>query len=403
MWRHTQRCSRRSSGSCGRDRCRRRAAADPTRRRVDAFVASLEAALDRAAAAAPNPGRVASRRLNRAEYVNVDSRPAGAGGRRHRAPAERHGRIRLRQQRRRAVDHAGADGALHRRRHQDQPDGGGEPRQPADHAGVQGRVRTSRRSARATTCRLPRAAAWPFATRSRSTANTCFALRLKRNGTVSTIDGIEEDQHEIEVRVDHALVKRFQDRRPVQGSRSRRVDSGSGRRRRGAEGPRLPHERRQGAGVPPADQGRHAAGLRGVHRFGSRALEREPACGTSLASATDSCRASTCCTSPDRSTGNPGPTRRAASASSPAGPRRRATKRAAHAACSRPLARRAYRRPVTDADMQPLLAIYQAGRAARDFDAGIERALEAMLSSPKFLIRVEREPAGAQTRNSRIG
>ena len=36
-----------------------------------------------------------------------------------------------------------------------------------------------------------------------------FTLRLKRNGTVSTIDGIDEDEHEIELRVDHALVKRF--------------------------------------------------------------------------------------------------------------------------------------------------------------------------------------------------
>src|SRR5688572_25150383 len=38
---------------------------------VDAFVASLEGALDRAAAAHPNPGRVALHRLNRAEYANA--------------------------------------------------------------------------------------------------------------------------------------------------------------------------------------------------------------------------------------------------------------------------------------------------------------------------------------------
>jgi hypothetical protein len=59
-----------------------------------------------------------------------------------------------------------------------------------------------------------------------------------------------------------------------------------------------------------------------------------------------------------------------------------------------PLARRAYRRPVTEADVEPLLSIYREGQKARDFDLGIERALEALLSSPKFLIRVEREPAG---------
>ncbi len=38
---------------------------------MDAFIAGLEGALDRHAAAQPNPGRVASRRLNRAEYVNA--------------------------------------------------------------------------------------------------------------------------------------------------------------------------------------------------------------------------------------------------------------------------------------------------------------------------------------------
>jgi len=58
------------------------------------------------------------------------------------------------------------------------------------------------------------------------------------------------------------------------------------------------------------------------------------------------------------------------------------------------LARRAYRRPVGDADIQPLLAIFREGRKARDFDLGLERALEALLSSPKFLLRVEREPPG---------
>ena len=43
----------------------------PDKATMDAFVAGLESALDRHAAAQPNPGRVASRRLNRAEYVNA--------------------------------------------------------------------------------------------------------------------------------------------------------------------------------------------------------------------------------------------------------------------------------------------------------------------------------------------
>ena len=57
------------------------------------------------------------------------------------------------------------------------------------------------------------------------------------------------------------------------------------------------------------------------------------------------------------------------------------------------LVRRAYRRPVTDADLAPAMKFYTSGRAERDFDRGIERALERMLVSPQFLFRVEGEPS----------
>jgi mono/diheme cytochrome c family protein len=60
------------------------------------------------------------------------------------------------------------------------------------------------------------------------------------------------------------------------------------------------------------------------------------------------------------------------------------------------LARRAYRRPITDADIKPLMTAYTAGRAGGTFDDGIEWALEAMLSSPKFLFRIERDPANVK-------
>ncbi|HEX4276631.1 MAG TPA: DUF1592 domain-containing protein [Bryobacteraceae bacterium] len=58
------------------------------------------------------------------------------------------------------------------------------------------------------------------------------------------------------------------------------------------------------------------------------------------------------------------------------------------------LARRAYRQPVTDADVQPLLAFYRNGRANGSFESGIERALRLILSNPRFLFRMEHEPAG---------
>jgi hypothetical protein len=60
------------------------------------------------------------------------------------------------------------------------------------------------------------------------------------------------------------------------------------------------------------------------------------------------------------------------------------------------LARRAYRRPVTDADVQPLLAFYKEGGGSASFDAGIERAIRRLLVSPEFLDRVERDPAGVK-------
>jgi cytochrome c551/c552 len=57
------------------------------------------------------------------------------------------------------------------------------------------------------------------------------------------------------------------------------------------------------------------------------------------------------------------------------------------------LARRAYRRPVTAADMEPILALYDAGRKKGGFDEGIEQALRLILASPKFLFRTESAPS----------
>jgi hypothetical protein len=58
------------------------------------------------------------------------------------------------------------------------------------------------------------------------------------------------------------------------------------------------------------------------------------------------------------------------------------------------LAARAYRRPVTDRDLQPLLDFYSSARADGGFDAGIQRGVERILAAPSFLFRIEREPAG---------
>jgi Protein of unknown function (DUF1592)/Protein of unknown function (DUF1588)/Protein of unknown function (DUF1587)/Protein of unknown function (DUF1595)/Protein of unknown function (DUF1585) len=59
------------------------------------------------------------------------------------------------------------------------------------------------------------------------------------------------------------------------------------------------------------------------------------------------------------------------------------------------LARRAYRRPVTDAEMATLMSFYDSGRKEGTFDRGVELATRAVLVSPKFTFRIERDPAGA--------
>jgi hypothetical protein len=60
------------------------------------------------------------------------------------------------------------------------------------------------------------------------------------------------------------------------------------------------------------------------------------------------------------------------------------------------LQRRAYRHPVTDADLQDVMPFYIEGRKAGDqdgsFDRGIEQAVERLLVSPQFLFRIERDP-----------
>ena len=56
------------------------------------------------------------------------------------------------------------------------------------------------------------------------------------------------------------------------------------------------------------------------------------------------------------------------------------------------LARRAYRRSVTNDDVKTLLDFYQRGRADGTFDSGIRAALERLLISPDFLFRIEADP-----------
>jgi mono/diheme cytochrome c family protein len=53
------------------------------------------------------------------------------------------------------------------------------------------------------------------------------------------------------------------------------------------------------------------------------------------------------------------------------------------------LAERAFRRPVTESDLAPLLAFYEAGARDGGFEVGVRDALSAILASPHFLYRAE--------------
>ena len=357
----------------------------PDAEAIDAFAGALEAALDHAAAAHPDPGRVASRRLNRLEYVNavadlldleidgealLPSDMAGFGFdnnadvlsitpalmSRYIAAATRISRVAVGSPDNRPVMQVYKVGYERRdvRRSEDMPF--------ATHGGLA--VRHT----------------FPLDGEYR------FAIRLKRNETIETIDGIAEDEHQIELRIDHALVRRF----PI-GGRFPGPDPG------------------MLIAVPEDD----VAGQR-LHEYRMTAdheleVRVQVNAGTRLVSAgfTDSAP------SPNVPADLPGidmlyvsgpfdgtvpedtPSRRRIFTCRPDG-----GAAAEEEACAREilgaLARRAYRRPVRDADVEPLLAVYREGRAARGFEAGVERALEALLSMPGFLLRVERQPAGTR-------
>ena len=56
------------------------------------------------------------------------------------------------------------------------------------------------------------------------------------------------------------------------------------------------------------------------------------------------------------------------------------------------LARRAYRRPVTDAEMETLMAFFRQTRRDADFETAVQSAIARVLVAPSFLYRVEEEP-----------
>src|SRR5262245_60243808 len=60
------------------------------------------------------------------------------------------------------------------------------------------------------------------------------------------------------------------------------------------------------------------------------------------------------------------------------------------------LARRAYRRPITEEDSRTLLSFYDAGRKSGEFEDGIERGVQFILAHPEFVFRTNAVPANVK-------
>jgi hypothetical protein len=364
----------------------------PDQATMDKFASTLETALDRIAKKSPDPGRVVAHRLNRAEYVNVihdllaldidgaeflPSDMAGFGFdnnadvlsitpgllSRYMSAATKISRLALAS-----------------------PDNRAMMRLYKVEIGTRQNARMNEEMPFATHGGLVVRHTFPL------DGEYVFKMRLKRNATVGTIEGIDEDTSQIELRLDYGLVKRF----PV-GGEFKGPDPGVliAPPEDDLEGAKV-HNYRLNADKSLEIRVPVKAGTRlvavaftdslpapvegGRRRFG---LIEDSDIGIDTLEIAGPFNAET----PEQT-----PSRQRIFVCRPTSAREEEP--CAHKIMAT-LTRRAYRRPVQAADIQPLLAIYKQGRSERDFDAGIERAVEALLSSPKFLVRVERAKAGA--------
>ena len=369
---------------------------DPATR--DAFGTALETALDRAAASAPNPGRVALHRLNRLEYVNavrdllaleIDGPallPADDSGfgfdnnaevlsltpalmARYVSAATKISRLALGNPTIRLVTQVYRTSWFKRqdaRMGTDLPFG--------THGGLAFRH--------------------PFPL----DGEYVFKIRLQRNLFAGTIRGTD-DEHEVEVRLDYELLERFR-----VGGKFPGLDPGltvaiaeddvEGQQRHGYR--LTADDHMEFRHVVKAGPHLLSVAFSGPAPSVWEGVPTRPRSIKSAVSTDDAGHAGIDTveisgpyhgTAPDDT-----PSRRAIFVCRPATPKDELP-------CATEilgtLARRAYRRPVTNADVQPLLDLYTDGRRAGDFEAGIERALEALLVSPHFLLRIERDPPDA--------
>ena len=363
----------------------------------DAFIAGLESALDREAAASPDPGRIAVHRLNRLEYVNairdllaLDIDPALL-------PADNPG--------------IGFDNN-------------------ADVLSVTPALMDRYISAAAKVSRLAigdatiqpsvqvyRASEWetqtvrmsedlPFGTHGGFAVNHVFPLdgeytfrlRLRRNFFGGTIHGID-DEHEVQFRLDDELIQRFEVGGEYQGAdpgiliaipeddiESQRLhsyhlnaDDHMVVRMQVKAGPHLV-----------------AAAFTGIAPAVSEMVPLRP---RSLKNSNFDDASAPAIFSIEIS-GPAGPTTVGDTPSRQQILTCRPAQAGDEETCAREilstLLRRAYRRPVDEFFLDQLMGVYRQERARGTFDAGIQLALETLLSSPAFLFRVEQDPEDAE-------
>ena len=349
---------------------------------VETFLSALEGALDRESEATPDPGRVASRRLNRVEYVNaikdlldlevdgaelLPSDMAGFGFDNNADVLAMTPSLMTRYIAAATKVSRAAVGSLDNR-----------PMMQVYEVGFEERdVRANEDMPFSTIGGLSQRHMFPL------DGDYIFAVRLKRNATVETIEGIEEDEHEIELRVDHELITRWEI-----GGRFPGPDPGVliAVPEDDVEGQRL-HEYRMTADDAleirvPIEAGQRLVSVAFTDSAPSpHGLRGQPGIDKLFISGPFEG------TVPDDT-----PSRQRIFICRPAADAPAAEQEACAREIIGTLARRAYRRPVTAADVDPLVGVYRDGVAERDFDFGIERALEALLSMPEFLMRVYQEP-----------
>ena len=341
---------------------------------VAAFVASLEAALDRQAETDPDPGRVASRRMNRLEYVNAvqdllaleidgaEMLPSDMAGLEFDTNADVLSMTPSLMARYTAAATKISRAAI------GSPDN--RPARKVYQLGFE--TQTARMNED-----MPLATHGGLAARHMFPLDGEYVFTVRMKGTGAGggggVLGIGEDDHDIELRLDHALVKRWN------------------------VGGRFPGPD-PGVLIPIPDDDVEGIRLHEYRLNADKGLEiRLPVkAGQRLVAValTDSNP-----TPLDGGLWTPGhppvvhlrslPTAAVAEEDTPSRRRIFVCRPAAaddEERCareiSRLLVRRAYRRPVTESDLEPLLGSIGAGRRERDFEAGVERALEALLSMP---------------------